>query len=67
MAKRIDRDEVQEMVAAGAQLVDVLPAGDYTAEHIPGAVSIPLKDLGREAMRRLDAGRPVVVYCHDYQ
>ncbi|MCH8849035.1 MAG: rhodanese-like domain-containing protein, partial [Chloroflexi bacterium] len=31
-------------------------------EHIEGAISIPLKDLDRDAKERLDPGRPVVVY-----
>jgi rhodanese-related sulfurtransferase len=67
MAKQIDRDGVRELVSAGAQLVDVLPEKEYAAEHIPGAVSIPLKSLGEQARRRLDPARPVIVYCHDYQ
>lgn len=67
MATHIDRDGVRELVGVGAQLVDVLPEKEYAAEHISGAVSIPLKSLGDEAKRRLDPARPVIVYCHDYQ
>ena len=55
------------MLREGAQLIDVLPAPEYEAEHIPRAVNIPLKTFGREAVQRLDTSRPVVVYCHDYQ
>jgi rhodanese-related sulfurtransferase len=55
------------MLGAGAQLVDVLPAKAYAAEHIPGAISIPLQALGRDTAGRLDPGGPVIVYCHDYQ
>jgi hypothetical protein len=67
MATQIDRNGVQKMLADGAQLVEVLPGKEYEAEHIPGALNIPLKDFGREAMRRLDSSRPVIVYCYDYQ
>jgi rhodanese-related sulfurtransferase len=67
MAIDIDRNQVQKMLANGAQLVEVLPAKEYRAEHIPGAINIPLKELGRETVRRLEAGRPVIVYCYDYQ
>jgi rhodanese-related sulfurtransferase len=67
MVTKIDRHGVREMLGAGAQLVDVLPAKEYAAEHIPGAISIPLKTLGRDTIGRLDPGRPVIVYCHDYQ
>lgn len=67
MGTWIDRHRVQEMLGAGAQLVDVLSTKEYAAEHVPGAINIPLKGLGHDAIRRLDPGRPVIVYCHDYQ
>jgi rhodanese-related sulfurtransferase len=50
-----------------AQLVEVLPSSEYEDEHLPGAVNIPLRQLGAEARERLDPSRPVVVYCHDHQ
>jgi rhodanese-related sulfurtransferase len=67
MVTQIDRNAVQSMFGRGAQLVDVLPAKEYEAEHIPGAINIPLKSLGRETARQLESDRPVIVYCHDYQ
>jgi rhodanese-related sulfurtransferase len=63
----IDRHAVQRLVREGAQLVDVLSANEYVAEHIPGAMNVPLKALNRETAKRLDAGRPLIRYCHDYQ
>jgi rhodanese-related sulfurtransferase len=64
----IDRDEVQRLVAEeAAQVVEVLPAAEYEDEHIAGAISIPLKELDEQAPRLLDRGRPVIVYCYDYQ
>jgi rhodanese-related sulfurtransferase len=65
--RQIDRNEVRSLLRGDAQLIDVLSAEDYEAEHIPGAINIPLKTLGRETARRLDPGRTVIVYCHDYQ
>ncbi len=67
MATQIDRNGVQKILGEGAQLVEVLPAREYEAEHLPGAINIPLKILGRETARQLDFDRPVIVYCHDYQ
>ncbi len=61
----IARDEVERLLAAGAQLVDVLPREEYEEEHLPGAINIPLEELDRETAGRLDRGRPVIVYCHD--
>jgi rhodanese-related sulfurtransferase len=62
-----DRDEVQRLVAASAQLVEVLPSPEFEEEHLPGAINIPLKKLDRETTRRLERDRAVIVYCHDHQ
>lgn len=67
MPEEIGRARVEELVRAGAQLVEVLPAGEYEEEHLPSAVNIPLKDLNAEAAARLDRARPVIVYCYDSQ
>ena len=67
MPTRIDREEVQRLVAAGAQLVEVLPAAEFEEEHLPSAINIPLKELDRETTRQLKRKQPVIVYCHDYQ
>jgi rhodanese-related sulfurtransferase len=68
MPRTIDRDEVRRLTAEeNAQLVEVLPAENFAAEHIVGAVNIPLKELDERALSELDRGRPVIVYCNDYQ
>jgi 3-mercaptopyruvate sulfurtransferase SseA len=68
VAAQVDRHETQEMLKKeGAQLVDVLSSKEYEVEHLPGALNIPLKALNRDSTQRLDPGRPVIVYCHDYQ
>jgi phage shock protein E len=65
MATTVDRPRVQQLINKGAQLVEVLPAAEYADEHLPGAISIPLKELDRDRVRELDPDRPVVVYCYD--
>ena len=67
MPTPIDRDEVQRLLAEGAQLVEVLPQPEFEEEHLRGAINIPLKTLDAETTRRLERERPVIVYCHDYQ
>jgi rhodanese-related sulfurtransferase len=67
MPTSIARDDVQRLLAEGAQLVEVLPEREYGEEHIPGAINIPLKKLDRETTARLDRDRPVIVYCSDHQ
>ena len=64
MPNEVLRDELQRLVAAGAQLVEVLPAEQYADEHLPGAISVPLEELSRETVAStLRADRPVIVYC----
>jgi len=66
MPRRIDREEVQRLAAQGGQIVDVLPAEIYEHAHLPGAISLPLKELTPEAAERLlRHDRPVIVYCSD--
>jgi rhodanese-related sulfurtransferase len=65
MAALIDRDQLQKLVAEGAQLAEVLPADEYREDHLPGARSIPLPQINRETAATLDANRAVIVYCWD--
>lgn len=64
MAILIDRDTLQRMVVAGAQLIEVLPDKEYAEDHLPGAVSLPLRRLEKES-GRIDRNRPIIVYCWD--
>ena len=66
MSTRIEIEQLQELLAGNAQLVEVLPAEEYEELHLPGAVSIPLKQLDAETTHRLDRKNPVIVYCWDY-
>lgn len=65
MPGEIDLAELDRLVAGGAQLVEALPQDEYEEGHLPGAVSLPLKQLTAERAAVLDRLRPVVVYCWD--
>ena len=67
MPQAVDRHEVEQLLEEGAQLVEVLPQAEYEDEHLPSAISIPLKELNRETARQLKRDQPVIVYCYDYQ
>jgi rhodanese-related sulfurtransferase len=68
MASPARRDDVRRLQAEGAQVVEVLPRAEYEWKHIEGAISLPLTELDEgTAAERLDRGRPVVVYCNDFQ
>ncbi len=66
MPATIARDGVRELLEQGAQLVDVLPREEYEESHLPGAISIPLKELDANTTAGLRRDAPVIVYCHDY-
>lgn len=62
-AVEVTRDELCARVAAGDVVVlDVRPAEEYRAGHIPGAVSIPLAELP-DRIGELPEDTEIVVYC----
>jgi rhodanese-related sulfurtransferase/CBS domain-containing protein len=67
VVKRVDTAQVQPLLEAGAQIVEVLPASAWRTEHLPGARNIPLPDLRGDAVDDLDPSRPIVVYCYDHE
>jgi rhodanese-related sulfurtransferase len=59
----VDREELLERAGQGDVVVlDVRPREEYEAGHIPGAVSVPLKEL-RQRMASLPKGAEIVAYC----
>lgn len=62
MVTDIDRSALLDLIEQGAQVVDVLPDAEYEAQHIPGAISIPLRRLDAGTASVLRRDKPVVVY-----
>lgn len=61
--ERIGREELLRRVQVGGiVLLDVRPTPEYTAGHIPGAVSIPLDELP-DRLSELPTDAEVVAYC----
>jgi len=59
----VDTDELLRRLEAGdVLLLDVRPAAEYAAGHLPGAVHIPLEDL-EQRLSELPADRKIVAYC----
>jgi rhodanese-related sulfurtransferase len=65
VARSVGLSELRRLIGTGAQLVDVLPEGEYREMHLPGAISLPLKHLDGRTAQVLDRRRAVVVYCWD--
>src|SRR5262249_39224074 len=59
----VDKQRLRERIHKGeVTLIDVRPAEEFRAAHIPGALSVPLKELeGR--MTSLPRRREIVAYC----
>ena len=66
MPTEIGHDKVQRLSAAGAYLLDVREREGYDAEHLPGALSLPIKSLDQESTASLDRTRPVIAYCWEW-
>jgi rhodanese-related sulfurtransferase/DNA-binding transcriptional ArsR family regulator len=59
----VDRRQLLGRVRRGAVTVlDVRPAKEYAAGHLPGAISVPLKQLKRR-LAELPRDREIVAYC----
>ncbi len=53
--------EVDELLAAGASLLDVREGFEWEAGHAAAAAHLPMGEL---ALDRLPEGRPLLVICH---
>jgi rhodanese-related sulfurtransferase/predicted transcriptional regulator len=59
----VSRDELQARLQVGSVIVlDVRPADEYAAGHVPGAVSIPVGELKRR-LREIPKGQEIVACC----
>lgn len=59
----VGRSELMARVREGGTMViDVRPAAEYRAGHIPGAVNIPVDELSQH-LEALPRGQEVVAYC----
>jgi len=59
----VDRESLIKRVKRGeVTVLDVRPAEEYQAGHIPGALSIPVGELKRQ-LAKLPKSREIVAYC----
>ena len=65
MSNDIDLQALDQLLADGAALIEVLPEGEFSEEHLPGAINLPLKRLVLESVAHIDRASPIVVYCWD--
>lgn len=54
--------KVLELIRSGATVVDVRTPEEFADGAYPGALNIPVSDLGHRALE-IPKDRPVVLYC----
>ena len=69
MIKQVTKDEVRLLIRARTQLkiVDVLSREHYEKGHLPGAISLPFKEIDESAKDMLDHNDLIIVYCANYE
>jgi rhodanese-related sulfurtransferase len=55
--------EARRRVEGGALLVDVRTPQEFAAGHLPGAVNVPVDEVGQRIGELAPPGRELVVYC----
>lgn len=58
----IDIESFATVQAAGATVVDVREPAEYVTGHVPGALLVPMSQLGAR-VGELDRGRPLYLIC----
>jgi rhodanese-related sulfurtransferase/DNA-binding transcriptional ArsR family regulator len=62
-SEQLTRGQLRSRLAQGrVTLIDVRPAVEYAAGHIPGALSLPLEEL-LDRLDELPGDRTIVAYC----
>jgi rhodanese-related sulfurtransferase len=67
VTREISREELKEKMDRGDEffLVDTLEEPYYRHSHLPGAINIPVEEIGRAPEAIPDKGAEIVVYCMD--
>ena len=65
MSSDINLETLDQLLADGALLIEVLPEGEFRDEHLPEAINLPLKHMTSKSVAHLDRASPIVVYCWD--
>ncbi|MGE0549045.1 MAG: rhodanese-like domain-containing protein [Kofleriaceae bacterium] len=60
--------EAKKLIAAGAVVIDVRPSPEFSQDHLPNAVNIPVAELPTrlaevDKLVGSDKTKPIVVYC----
>ena len=70
MVRSIGRDELRQRLQENPGrviLLDVRERSDYEAEHIKGAISIPMHELTMRTEKEFPKDAEIIVYCGGFE
>lgn len=59
----ISVNDAKQLLEQGGILVDVRTTGEYTLNHIPDALNIPLGNLAHRYKELEPLDKPIILYC----
>ncbi|WP_020675111.1 rhodanese-like domain-containing protein [Geopsychrobacter electrodiphilus] len=65
----VDYEELDSLIAAGDQLVDARDHHLYATAHLPGAISLPLGEVGQSLKKfkaQIPLETPLILYCNGF-
>jgi phage shock protein E len=60
---KISGSKARQLVKDGARLVDVRSPAEFSGGHLPGAVNVPVQEVGSRLKAFGPKDKPVVLYC----
>jgi phage shock protein E len=63
-SKSAPEDVVLDALKSGAKIIDVRTAREFASGHYPGAINIPVNQLGAHVKKLGDPSKAIVMYCH---
>jgi rhodanese-related sulfurtransferase len=60
---RVNSEEAHRLVADGGVLVDVRAPSEFAADHLPGAINLPVDEVKGRKDELRQIGQPLVLYC----
>lgn len=62
---QISPDEAKRLLSEGALVVDVRTPGEYSGDHVRGALNLPLDRLAERIAKSVpDRSKPLLLHCH---